>query len=75
MGRFVFFALGVGVTVFVVVKGRELAKKATPQHLQDSASQRFSELIDQVGEFITTVQHSMTEREDELRTELGMEKK
>ncbi|MGA4668486.1 hypothetical protein ACPCG0_01590 [Propionibacteriaceae bacterium Y1923] len=74
MGRFVFFVLGVGVTVFVVVKGRELARKATPQHLQESASQKFSQLVDQVGEFITTVQESMVEREDELRTELGMEK-
>lgn len=74
MGRFVFFALGVGVTVLVVVKGRQLAQKATPQHLQESASRRIARLADQVGEFISTVQESMHEREDELRSELGMDK-
>lgn len=74
MGRFVFFALGVGVTIFVVVKGRELARKATPQHLQESASQKFGQLVDQVGDFLTTVKDSMAEREEEIRSELGMEK-
>ena len=74
MGKFLFFALGVGVTVFVVVKGRQLAQKATPQHLRESAAKRVGRLADQVGEFFTTVQDSMTEREAELRHELGMEK-
>ena len=74
MGKFLFFALGVGVTVFVVVKGRQLAQKATPQHLRESAAKRVGRLADQVGEFFTTVQNSMTEREAELRHELGMEK-
>lgn len=74
MGKFLFFALGVGITVFVVVKGRELAQKATPQHLQDSAAKKVGKLADQVSEFISTVQESMAEREDEIRTELGMEK-
>ncbi|MBO1030156.1 hypothetical protein IPV09_02260 [Tessaracoccus sp. SD287] len=74
MGKFLFFALGVGITVFVVVKGREIAQKATPQHLQESAAKKVGSLADQVSEFIHTVQDSMAEREDELRTELGMEK-
>lgn len=69
-----FFGLGVGATVFAVVKGRELARKATPAHLQQTAASRANELLDQVSDFFTTVKTSMDEREGELRRELGMEK-
>lgn len=67
-----FFALGVGATVFVVVKGRELARKATPAHVQESLASKAGEALDQVSQFFATVKESMDEREAELRTELGI---
>ena len=75
MGKVFFFALGVGATVFVVVKGRELARKATPAHLQEQVNRRAQGLAEQAGGFLATLRTSMDERERELRHELGMDER
>lgn len=74
MGRLVFFALGVGATVFVVVKGRQIARRATPAHLQEQVNRRAQGIAEQAGDFLATLRTSMDERERELRAELGMDK-
>lgn len=72
MGKLFFFALGVGATVFVVVKGRELARKATPQAVQESFAKKVSGLVDQASQFLSNVQEGSAQREAELRDELGI---
>jgi len=74
MKNLFFFGLGIGVTVFVVIKGRELARKATPAHVQQSVQRKADELWGEAREFIDEVRTSMHEREAELRTELGLDK-
>lgn len=72
MGKLFFFALGVGATVFVVVKGRELARKATPQAVQESFAKKVSGLVDHASQFLSNVQEGSAQREAELRDELGI---
>ena len=75
MGKVVWFALGIGVTVFVVVKGKELMRKATPAGVQEQVQKRTESLQHQASEFVDTFTHAFKQREDELRTELQMDEK
>lgn len=72
MGKVVFFALGVAVTVVIVLKGRELYRRTTPQGIQEQVQQRTQSLGVQVSEFLETMTDSMKSREAELRDELNI---
>ncbi|WP_203566415.1 hypothetical protein [Aestuariimicrobium ganziense] len=73
MGKLVWFTVGVGVTVFVVVKGKELMRKATPAGVQEQVAARTESLQHRASEFLSTFTEAMKSREDELRAELNMD--
>jgi hypothetical protein len=73
VGKVIWFALGVGLTVVVVMKGRELMRRATPEGIQRQVQQQAQGLAGKVSDFVETMTTSMAEREAELRSELGME--
>lgn len=73
MSRIVWFAVGVGVTVFVVVKGKELLRKVTPAGVQEQVHARTESLQHQASDFLATFTEAMKSREDELRSELHLE--
>lgn len=72
MGKVVFFVLGVGITVLVVVKGRELMRKATPAGVQEQVAETAQSWQKRAAEFVSEVTSSMNQREAELREELGL---
>ncbi len=67
------FALGVGATAFVVIKGRKLLAKATPAGISQQVQHKAEGIGQQVSTFFQTVSDSMKEREAELRSELGLD--
>lgn len=73
MRKIFWFALGVGATAFVVVKGRQLLAKATPAGISQQVQHKAEGLGQQVSTFLSTVSAGMKEREVELRTELGLD--
>jgi len=70
--RIFWMAVGAGLTVAVVVKGRELMARATPAGISAQAQQKGRELTARVSEFLQTVREAADEREAELRDELGL---
>lgn len=73
-GRLFWFAVGVGCTAYIVIKGREYQQRLSPQGLTQQVSKGASTLAGRVGEFIDTFTEATAAREAELRAELGMEK-
>lgn len=73
MKRVFWIAVGVGVTIFVVVKGKELMQMATPKGVAEQTSKLGRKLGDRVIGFMDTVQEGMAEREAELREALEMD--
>jgi hypothetical protein len=74
MGRRLFwFAVGVGLTALVVVKGRELYERYTPKGVAKQVEQTRAGVTSWVGEFFTTMGEAMESREDELREALGLD--
>lgn len=69
--RLIWFFLGVGLAGLVVVKGRELARKATPAGLADTVGTRSKKVHSSVEAFVAEVREGMREREAELREALG----
>ena len=56
MGRRLFwFAVGVGLTALIVVKGREYYERFTPKGVAEQIEKSRTGLVDWVGEFITTM--------------------
>lgn len=76
MGRGLIFLVGAGVGVFVVLRVRRAVLSAkeqtTPSAIADRFGRAAEDLAARVGEFTTAFTSAMTEREQELRTELGM---
>lgn len=76
MGRGLVFLVGAGVGVFVVLRVRRALVNAkeqtTPSAIADRLGQAADDLVARVGEFTTAFSTAMAEREQELRTELGM---
>ena len=70
--RFLWFALGVGVAVVVVWKGRELYQKLTPRGVAAQLERAGSGLAAKAGAFAATVTDAMASREAELREALGV---
>ena len=64
--------VGVGLTVFVVVKGKELYRKLTPAGVAEQVEQQGKKAAASFGDFVGTFRAAMAEREAELRTELNI---
>ncbi len=74
MGKRLFwFAVGVGLTALVVVKGREYYERLTPKGVADQLEKTRTGVVDWVGEFLTTMGEAMDAREGELREALGLD--
>lgn len=72
MGRFFWFAVGAGVTVFAVVKAREVMTRATPKAIGQRVSDSASGLGERALDFADRVRAASAEREAELRAELNL---
>lgn len=73
MKRVLWMAVGAGVTIFVVVKGKDIARRFTPQGVADRATKIGRDLEGRVFDFFETVTESAAAREAELREALDME--
>ena len=72
MGKRLFwFAVGVGLTALIVVKGREYYARFTPKGVADQIEKSRTGVVDWVGEFLSTLGEAMDAREGELREALG----
>ena len=74
MGRRLFwFAVGVGVTAWLVVKGREYYEKFTPKGVTEQVEKTARDARGWVDDFFSTMSSAMDEREHELREALGLD--
>ena len=74
MGKRLFwFAVGVGVAAFVVVKGKELYARYTPKGVAEQLDHARVEAGSWIGDFFTTMNEAMASRETELREALGLD--
>jgi hypothetical protein len=74
MGRRLFwFAVGVGVTALLVVKGRELYERFTPKGVTEQVEKTARSAQARVTEFFDTLTSAMSEREAELREALSLD--
>ncbi|WP_036921648.1 hypothetical protein [Propionicicella superfundia] len=73
MKKLFWVAVGVGITVLVVVKGKELLKMATPQGVADQAVKVGRSLETRIADFVDTVSENMAAREAEIREALDMD--
>ena len=73
MKRLFWFTVGVGVAVLVVVKGKELYHRYTPQGVVEQLDQARVGAGSWIGDFLTTMGEAMDARESELREALGLD--
>lgn len=73
MKRLFWFTVGVGVAVFVVVKGKELYHRYTPKGVVEQIDQARVEAGSWIGDFFSTMGEAMDARESELREALGLD--
>lgn len=74
MGRGLFwFAVGVGATVWLVVKGREYYERFTPKGITEQVEKSARNTRGWVDDFLHTMTSAMDEREHELREALGLD--
>ena len=74
MGRRLFwFAVGVGLTAVVVLKGRELYQRFTPKGVAGQLETARASASSWLGDFFATVNEAMAEREEELREATGLD--
>ena len=71
--RMFYIALGATVGVLVVRKATQAAQRFTPAGMQSSMTGALVGLSDAIREFGASVREGMAEREDLLRTELGLD--
>lgn len=64
--------VGAGLTVFIVLRGRELLHKLSPRGVQEQVSERGHRAAANFGDFAATFRSAMAEREAELRRELNI---
>ena len=73
MGKRLFwFAIGVGLTALLVVKGRELYERFTPKGVAEQVERTSAQAADWAGECLADYHQAATEREQELREALGL---
>ena len=71
--RLVYIAFGAAVGVLVVHRASQAAKRFTPAGVQSSVAGSFSGLTDAIRDFTAEMKIAMAEREEELRTTLGLD--
>lgn len=71
--RLVYIAFGAAVGVLAVQRVSRAAKRFTPAGVQDSLASSFSGLTVAIREFSADLREAMAEREQELRTTLGLD--
>jgi len=71
--RLVYIAFGAAVGILVVQRATRAAKRFTPAGVQESLAGSFSGLTVAVREFSADLREVMAEREDELRSTLGLD--
>lgn len=72
MKRVFWFTIGAGVGVFVLVKARNYARQASPAAVSQRVVDSGHGLAARFSEFANTVSEAMSERETELRSNLGI---
>lgn len=73
MRRAMWFALGAGVAVIVVVKGAQLMRKATPEGVREQVADVSADFGQRASTFVKTLTSAMAERETELLAALGID--
>lgn len=73
MKKFFWMAVGAGVTVLIVVKGKDIARRFTPQGVAEQATKLGRNLEQRVNDFFATVTENAAAREAELREALDMD--
>jgi hypothetical protein len=68
-----YIALGATVGVLVVRKASQAAKRLTPAGVSSSMTGALGGLGEAIRDFGASVREGMAEREDQLRTELGLD--
>jgi hypothetical protein len=71
--RLFYIALGATVGVLVVRKASQAAQRFTPAGMQSSMTGALGGLGDAIREFTSEMRDAMAEREDLLRSELGLD--
>ena len=71
--RLVYIAFGAAVGVLVVHRATKAAQKLTPAGVQDSMTGALGGLTHAIRDFTAELKIAMSEREDELRTMLGLD--
>ena len=71
--RLFYIALGATAGVLIVRKASQAAQRFTPAGVQSSVSGAFGGFGASIREFGATLREGMAEREDQLRTELGLD--
>ena len=71
--RLFYIALGATVGVLVVRKATQAAQRFTPAGMQSSMTGALGGLSQAIRDFGDNVREGMAEREDLLRTELGLD--
>ena len=71
--RLVYIAFGAAVGVLVVHRATQAAKRFTPAGVQSSVSSSLSGLTEAIREFTAELKVAMAEREEELRSSLGLD--
>jgi len=71
--RIFYIALGATVGVLVVRKASQAAARFTPAGVQQSMTGALGGLGEAIRDFGECVREGMAEREDQLRTELGLD--
>ena len=64
--------VGAGLTIFLVLRGRELLHKLTPRGVQEQVSEKGHQAAANFGDFMGTFRSAMAEREAQLRHELNL---
>lgn len=72
MSRIFWILVGAGITIFLVLRGKELLHRFTPQGVQEQVAEKGQEMAVSFGDFVGTFRAAMAEREAELRHELNI---
>lgn len=76
MRRMIWIAVGVGIGVVVVIKGRDLLRQLTPQGVSEKVGRAAADTRHRLGTrlatFVDDARAAMAEREAELRDTLGL---
>ena len=71
--RLVYIAFGAAVGVLVVQRATKAAKRFTPAGVQSSIAGSLGGLTEAIRDFTAELKVAMAEREDELRSTLGLD--